>query len=580
MFNEAGWNNDPISRADAGNGFLFEQGYSLLWSGWNWDVLPGEGRLQIELPIATEQGKPITGPVAAEFVVAQWTPKRAVHVGRLARLSAGLAGGAGRPPQRARRAGRRAHRDPPRRLALRPARGRPAGARSHPRVPRRRVRAGPDLRGRLPGAGSAHRRPRPRRDPRRHLVLPVRARGRDRGGQPPGRSRRARSRGGADLRHLAVRPGDPAHAVAGAARGRGRAHDLRWRADPCRRRRQGQLQPPLRADHAPPQPSRGPAVSGRFLPVHHHAGARSGDRRDRRRARARARRGRAAAPVLHDDLDRVLDARGLAPAHRRHRQRGRAPRPARAPLLPRRRTARQLALPRAWPVPELRQSARSPAADARSAARARRLGDRGSRAARRASIPGSRTARSGRSTTTAAPSPKFPGSPCRAATCSRPASTSVRALPARGSRTGSRRGSGPPYVTRVPLPDADGNDLGGIRLPAVALPLGTYTGWNLRRPEVGAPDKLARWSGSFIPFAPTEAAQRAARRSAALAGGALRLARGLRTPHRSGRRRAGRPAASSSPTTSRRSRARAGAFYERVLAHAPDDPSCAYTLGD
>jgi hypothetical protein len=25
---------------------------------------------------------------------------------------------------------------------------------------------------------------------------------------------------------------------------------------------------------------------------------------------------------------------------------------------------------------------------------------------------------------------------------------------------------------------------------------------------------------------------------------------------------------------------RAGAFYERVLAHAPDDPSCAYTLGD
>ena len=40
MFNEAGWNNDPTSRADAGNGFLFEQGYSLLWSGWNWDVLP------------------------------------------------------------------------------------------------------------------------------------------------------------------------------------------------------------------------------------------------------------------------------------------------------------------------------------------------------------------------------------------------------------------------------------------------------------------------------------------------------------------------------------------------------------
>ena len=42
------------------------------------------------------------------------------------------------------------------------------------------------------------------------------------------------------------------------------------------------------------------------------------------------------------------------------------------------------------------------------------------------------------------------------------------------------------------------------------MPLGTYTGWNLRRPEVGAPDHLARWSGSFIPFARIEAERRAA----------------------------------------------------------------------
>ena len=73
FFNEAPWNNDPSSRADAGDGFLLEQGYSLLWSGWNWDVLPGDGRLQIELPIATERGAPITAPVAAEFVVGAWT---------------------------------------------------------------------------------------------------------------------------------------------------------------------------------------------------------------------------------------------------------------------------------------------------------------------------------------------------------------------------------------------------------------------------------------------------------------------------------------------------------------------------
>jgi hypothetical protein len=49
------------------------------------------------------------------------------------------------------------------------------------------------------------------------------------------------------------------------------------------------------------------------------------------------------------------------------------------------------------------------------------------------------------------------------------------------------------------------NDRAGIRLPEVAAPLGTYTGWNLRRPEMGAVDQLARWNGSFFPFASTEA---------------------------------------------------------------------------
>ncbi len=62
---------------------------------------------------------------------------------------------------------------------------------------------------------------------------------------------------------------------------------------------------------------------------------------------------------------------------------------------------------------------------------------------------------------------------------------------------------GPAYVTLVPAPDADGNDKGGIRLPDVAVPLGAHTGWNLRPAAMGAPGQLARWSGSFFPFAPT-----------------------------------------------------------------------------
>ncbi|MBT4711959.1 MAG: hypothetical protein HOB82_10610 [Alphaproteobacteria bacterium] len=67
---------------------------------------------------------------------------------------------------------------------------------------------------------------------------------------------------------------------------------------------------------------------------------------------------------------------------------------------------------------------------------------------------------------------------------------------------------GDAYGTLVPMVDADGLDLGGIRLPGVAVPLGTYTGWNLRHRDYGAPNGLGRWAGSFIPFS-TTAAERA-----------------------------------------------------------------------
>lgn len=68
-FNRGAGGNDPATVEQAGNGFLLRQGYTLVWSAWNWDVLPGDGRLQIELPIATDGGKPITGRVSAEIVV-------------------------------------------------------------------------------------------------------------------------------------------------------------------------------------------------------------------------------------------------------------------------------------------------------------------------------------------------------------------------------------------------------------------------------------------------------------------------------------------------------------------------------
>lgn len=60
------------------------------------------------------------------------------------------------------------------------------------------------------------------------------------------------------------------------------------------------------------------------------------------------------------------------------------------------------------------------------------------------------------------------------------------------------------YVALVPQVDADGNERAGIRLPDTAVPLGTFTGWNLY--EAPYPDgELADRDGSYLAFAETEA---------------------------------------------------------------------------
>jgi hypothetical protein len=63
------------------------------------------------------------------------------------------------------------------------------------------------------------------------------------------------------------------------------------------------------------------------------------------------------------------------------------------------------------------------------------------------------------------------------------------------------------YAVLVPSIDADGNDAPGLRTPDLMVPLGTYTGWNLRSEGYGA---KAMYSivGSYIPFAPTASAGR------------------------------------------------------------------------
>jgi hypothetical protein len=57
----------------------------------------------------------------------------------------------------------------------------------------------------------------------------------------------------------------------------------------------------------------------------------------------------------------------------------------------------------------------------------------------------------------------------------------------------------------VPQVDPDGNDLAGIRVPDVSVPVATNTGWNFRSESVGGTKEIYNLLGSYIPFAMTKA---------------------------------------------------------------------------
>lgn len=60
--------NDPLSERDVGNGFLFREGYTLVWSGWQGDLLAGGNRLTLDLP-GLVGGENIHGWVRTELTV-------------------------------------------------------------------------------------------------------------------------------------------------------------------------------------------------------------------------------------------------------------------------------------------------------------------------------------------------------------------------------------------------------------------------------------------------------------------------------------------------------------------------------
>lgn len=67
--------------------------------------------------------------------------------------------------------------------------------------------------------------------------------------------------------------------------------------------------------------------------------------------------------------------------------------------------------------------------------------------------------------------------------------------------------SGRAYTVLVGRVDADGNMVDGIRHPTLQAPLGTYTGWNMRREGFGEGGQCAG-SGSYFPFAETASERR------------------------------------------------------------------------
>ena len=71
------------------------------------------------------------------------------------------------------------------------------------------------------------------------------------------------------------------------------------------------------------------------------------------------------------------------------------------------------------------------------------------------------------------------------------------------------RFTGEPYPAFVSAVDSFGNELGGLRMPDVAVPVATHTGFNPRHPDTGGDGQILEYLGSTVPLARTAAAREA-----------------------------------------------------------------------
>jgi hypothetical protein len=139
--------------------------------------------------------------------------------------------------------------------------------------------------------------------------------------------------------------------------------------------------------------------------------------------------------------------------------------------------------------------------------------------------------------------------------------------------------AGQPYTVLVPSPDADGTDSAGWRPVVVQVPLGTYTGWNERTTATGFSWALDRFQGSFQPFARTEAERKSA--------GDPRPSIEARYSSRAAFIEQTRSAANKAVAAHEllvedvdRVVAMQATFYDRIMAHSPNDMTCKYLWPD
>jgi hypothetical protein len=65
-------------------------------------------------------------------------------------------------------------------------------------------------------------------------------------------------------------------------------------------------------------------------------------------------------------------------------------------------------------------------------------------------------------------------------------------------------GIGAPFISYAPAVDADGNEVAGIRLPDLTVPVATHTGWVARHPATGGVGQLLDMMGTSMPFATSD----------------------------------------------------------------------------